>query len=114
MIIKRYNPTKHLKEYTNFKIDYNQFHNEIFKYKPRYLTVMNVENDSRIDFSGMIVVNPQGDKLSFQSNGFRYDTPHKKEILEINKKIGKQIGCVDYSIHYKKGTTCLLSGLSVF
>ena len=104
-----------LKEYTNLKIDYNQFHNEIFKYKPRYLTVMNVDDDdSRIDYSGSMNVSKQGDKFSFQSNGFRYDTPQYRDILEINKKIGKYSGCVDYAIHYKKGTTCLLSDISAF
>ena len=54
-----------LKEYTNFRIDYNQFHSEIFKYKPRYLTVLNIDDDSRVDYSGSIVVNPQGTNYHF-------------------------------------------------
>ena len=111
---RKFKESEPLKEYTNFRIDYNQFHNEIFKYKPRYLTVLNIDDDSRVDYSGSIAVNPQGDKLSFQSNSFSYDTPSRRDILEINKKIGKHIGCVDYAIHYKKGTTCLLSGISAF
>ena len=35
-------------------------------------------------------------------------------LWQEDKKIGKHIGCVDYAIHYKKGTTCLLSDISAF
>lgn len=110
--LKAYNPQKYLKEYTNFQIDYNQFQSELVKFRPRYITITHVGDTSKIDYSGAISIKAYSPNFKFYSNCFFCETPDHKDILEINKRVGKQLGCYDYLIHYKKGITLALSGLA--
>lgn len=110
--LKAYNPQKYLKEYTNFQIDYNQFQSELVKFRPRYITITHEGDTSKIDYSGAISIKAYSPNLKFYSNCFFCETPDHKDILEINKRVGKQLGCYDYLIHYKKGITLSLSGLA--
>lgn len=110
--ISKYNPQKHLKEYTNFQIDQNQFLAELAKFRPRYITMTHAGDNSKIDYSGAISIKTFNPNFKFYSNCFFCETPDHREILEINKRVGKQLGCYDYVIHYKKGISLSLSGIS--